>query len=387
LADEIHRSKRKNHKHQYWDKTKMNIKLKILFSILMITALIFGFIHIYFPADNYSFERLHIFLFNLCTGGTILLYYTQGRVKVSKTVKFFFLGSLLYSFSAFFKVYPVTIFISIFLFVLVEKIRVDRFSFFPTQFFNPKESVSNKFHQASLLCLSIGIIMASLVILNNEYFKLVTMEKLTLNTFFLGFSFPLSLVTLSMVFSMLEKLEKSPVKLLMEACFWTITLGVIIFFGFILFEKFVPQIFVTSALFMAVVTVFYLYLKFADRIQQKLFLTSGIGFLILTAISGIVYIFMQMAEGYDPQKSKWLLHMHVFASLYGWNLCGLSVICRFDDFPIKLHSPTVIWIHWVTVIVLAPLGVFYGWFAILAIIGYSFITLTLFFSSNKRKFA
>lgn len=365
----------------------MNIKLKILFSLLMITALIFGFVHIYFPADNYSFERLHIFLFNLCSGGTILLYYTQGRKKVSKTVKFFFLGSLIYAFSAFFKVYPVTIFASIFLFIQVEKIRIERFSLLPIQFFKTKELVANKFHQASLLCLSTGIVMASLVILNNEYFKFVTMEKLTLNTFFLGFSFPLSLISLSIAFSMLRKLEESSVKLVMETCFWTITLGVIIFFGFILFERFIPQIFVTFALFFAVVTVFYLYLKFADRIQQKLFLTSGIGFLILTAVSGIVYIFMQMAEGYDPEKSKWLLHMHVFASLYGWNLCGLSVICRFDDFPIQLHSPTVIWVHWLTVIVLAPMGVFYGWFAILAIIGYSFITLTLFFSSNKRKIA
>ncbi|MBU0463598.1 MAG: hypothetical protein KKE12_08320, partial [Proteobacteria bacterium] len=320
----------------------MNIKLKILFSVLMITALVFGFIHVYFPADNYSFERLHIFLFNLCTGGTILLYYTQGSVKVSKTIIFFFLGSLIYAFSAFFKIYPITILVSVPLFVLVEKIRIQKFSLFPILFFKFKEPVSEKFHQASLLCLSIGIVMASLVILNNEYFKFVTMEKLTLNTFFLGFSFPLSLITLSLVFSMLKKIEVSSAKLVMEVCFWTITLGVVIFFIFILFEKFIPQIFVTFALFMAVVTVFYLYSKFADKIQQKLFLTSGIGFLILTAISGIAYIFIQMSEGYDPQKIKWLLHMHVFASLYGWNLCGLSVICRFDDFPIKLHSPTVI---------------------------------------------
>jgi len=365
----------------------MNIKLKILFSILMITALVFGFIHIYFPADNYSFERLHIFLFNLCTGGTILLYYTQGRVKTSKTIKFFFLCSLIYAFSAFFKVYPITILISVPLFVLVEKIRVEKFSLVPIQFISLKEPVAEKFHQASLLCLSMGIVMASLVILNNEYFKFVTMEKLTLNTFFLGFSFPLSLITLSLVFSMLKKIEGSSAKVVMEVCFWTITLGVIIFFIFILFEKFIPQIFITSALFTAVVIVFLLYTKFAHNIQQKLFLTSGIGFLILTAISGIVYICMQMSEGYDPQKIKWLLHMHVFASLYGWNLCGLSVICRFDDFPIKLHSVTVIGIHWLTAIVFAPLGVFYSWFAILAIIGYSFITLTLFFSSNKRKIA
>lgn len=363
----------------------MNYKLKLLFSFLMITALIFGYINIYFPVPNYSFERLHIFLFNLCSGGTILLYYTQARARMSKTVRLFFASSLIYAFSAFFKLYPVTILVSLVLFILVEKIRVENFSLFPIQFFQKKVSVSEKFHQASLLCLSIGIAMASAVIINNEYGKWVFMEKLTLNTFFLGFSFPLSLITLSLAFSMLDNIEASFRKTAMEVCFWTITLGVIIFFGFILFELFIPQIFVTTALFFAVVTVFYLYWTFAERIQKKLFLTSGIGFLIVTAITGIVYILLQMSDGYEPEKTKWLLHMHVFASLYGWNLCGLSVICRFDDFPIKLHSPSVIVIHWLTAIVLAPLGVFYGWFALIAIAGYAFITITLFFSSNQGR--
>lgn len=352
----------------------------------MIVALMFGFIHIYFPLENYSLERLHVFLFNLCSGGTILLYYTQRRVELSKTVMTFFAGSLVYAFSAFLKLYPITLLVSIPLIIIVEEIRIQKFSLLPIQFFKKDEPIYRKFHQASLLCLSIGITMASMVILNNEYFKFVTMEKLTLNTFFLGYSFPLSLITLSLVFSMLSNVGGPPLRrVLMEICFWTITCGVIIFFVFILFEKFLPQIFVTSALFLAVVTVFYLYLRYAELIQQKLFLTSGIGFLIFTAVTGIAYIFMQMSEGYDPNKTKWLLNMHVFASLYGWNLCGLSVICRFDDFPIKLHSPTVIVIHWITAVILAPLGVFFGPVAILAIIGYSFITLTLFFSSNKRK--
>ena len=361
----------------------MSKNLKLLFAILMITALCFGFIDIYFPAKAYSYERLHIFLFNLCTGGTILLYYTQGRQGVSKTVRFFFLFSLVYAFSAFFKIYPITLCASLGLCFCVEKIRIQRFSVFPFIFFQSKEPVSEKFHHAALLCLSIGIAMASLVLLNNEYFHLVTMEKLTLNTFFLGFSFPLSLITLSVVFSMLKKKESTSVKIIMEACFWVITLGVIVFFVFILFQRFIPQIFVTLALFSAVMVVFVLYWRFADKIQQKLFLTSGIGFLIFTAVTGIAYIFFQMSGGYDPRKIKWLLHMHVFASLYGWNLCGLSVICRFKDFPIRLHSLFVIFIHWLTAIVLAPLGVFYGPFAFFAVAGYTFITLTLFFSSNK----
>ncbi|MCG8635051.1 MAG: hypothetical protein MI863_14550 [Desulfobacterales bacterium] len=362
----------------------MNIQLKLLFSFLMIVALIFGFINVYFPVEAFSFERLHIFLFNLCTGGSILLYYTQGRHRVSKTVRFFFFSSLVYAFSAFFKLYPVTLLVSLALCFLVEKVRIQRFSLVPVQFFRRDVSVSDKFHQASLWCLSIGLAMASLVIINNEYTHWVQMEKLTLNTFFLGFSFPLSLITLSLVFGMLKKIEGSGRKVTMEVCFWVITLGVIIFFIFILFEKFIPQIFVTLSLFFAVVTVFYLYYTFAERIQKKLFLTSGIGFLIITAVTGIAYIFLQMQEGYDPAKTKWLLHIHVFASLYGWNLCGLAVICRFDDFPIRLHSPSVIFIHWLTALVLAPLGIFYGWFAILAILGYAFITITLFFSSNGQ---
>ena len=362
----------------------MTLKVKALFSFLMITALCFGFIAIYFPSKTYDFERLHIFLFNLCTGGTILLHFTSGGGKLTGTVRMFFICSLVYAFSAFFKWYPLTLVMSVCLFSLVEKIRVQRFSVFPSVFFKPGKPVAEKFHHASLLCLSIGIVIASLVILNNEYLHLVTMEKLTLNTFFLGFSFPLSLITLSLVFSMLSKIEKTPAKLLMELCFWTITLGVIIFFIFILFERFIPQIFVTLALFSAVVAIFWLYYNFAEKVQQKLFLTSGIGFLIFTAVTGIAYILFQMSEGYDPQKTKWLLHMHVFASLYGWNLCGLSVICRFNDFPIRLHSLYVIFIHWLTAVVLAPLGVFYGGFAFSAIIGYAFITLTLFFSSHRQ---
>ena len=345
----------------------------------------FGFADIYFPIENFNFERLHIFLFNLCSGGSILLYYTQGQSTMTPVVRRFFWASLVYAFSAFFKVYPVTLVTALVLCYLVERVRIQAFGFFPFDFFKREVSVGEKFHQASLLCLSIGIFMASLVIINNEYLHWVYMEKLTLNTFFLGYSFPLSLITLSLVFSMLKRMEHLRQKLTMELCFWTITLGVIIFFIFILFERFIPQIFVTTALFLAVVTVFYLYATFAKQMQQKVFLTSGIGFLTVTAITGIAYIFMQMSPGYDPERTKWLLHMHVFASLYGWNLCGLSVICRFDDFPIRLHSLIVIVVHWLTAIVLAPLGIFNGWFAILAIIGYAFITFTLFFSSNSSR--
>jgi len=362
----------------------MTIRLKVLFSSLMIMALGLGYADVYFPVEAFSFERLHIFLFNLCTGGTILLYYTERQPAVSGRVKLFFLLSLVYAFCAFLKWYLVTLAVSVLLWGLVEKVRIKKFSIVPYDFFLPGVPVSEKFHQASLWCLSIGIALASVVIINNEYTHWVHMDKLTLDTFFLGYSFPLSLMTLSLVFDMLKKIEGPKSKSIMELCFWTITLGVIIFFIFILFEKFVPQIFVTAALFTAVVMVFMLYYTFADNMQQKKFLTSGIGFLLVTAVTGIAYICLQMQDAYDPLKTKWLLHIHVFASLYGWNLCGLAVICRFDDFPIRLHSTTVILVHWLTALVLAPLGIFQGWFAVLAIAGYAFITLTLFFSRNGQ---
>lgn len=362
----------------------MNRNLKSMFAAMMITALCFGYAKKYIPLEPFDFERLHIFLFNLCTGGTILLFYTEQQGMLTARTASFLILSLFYALSAFLMIYPLTVLISLPLAGIVESIRIRRFSLLPLNFFSFKSPVSEKFHQASLLCLSIGIIMSSCVIINNEYLHLVTMEKLVLNTFFLGFSFPLSLITLSVIFSLINNQKTSMTRLLSVICFWVINLGVIVFFVFILFEKFYPQLAVTSALFAAVVTVFTLYLRYGKAIQQKQFLSSGIGFLIVTAVSGIVYILLQMSPGYDPQQTKWLLRFHTFASLYGWNLCGLAVICRYKDFPIRLHSGVVIGIHWLTALVLAPLGTFFREFALLAVAGYVFIVLTLFFSRDRR---
>jgi hypothetical protein len=362
----------------------MHRNTRFLFSVLMITALCFGYAKRYYPLAEFDFERLHIFLFNLCTGGTILLSYTEQLGRLSPRVTAFLVLSLAYALSAFLNAYPLTIALSIPLAGIVESVRIRRFSFFPWNFFSPGARVSDKFHQASLLCLSIGLLMASLVIVNNEYGRWVVMEKLVLNTFFLGFSFPLSLITLSVIFSMISAPRDSVTGVLAGICFWVINLGVILFFVFILLERFYPQIVITSALFIAVITVFTLYVRLGQELQQKQFLSSGIGFLIMTAISGIVYILLQMSPDYDPEKTKWLLRVHTFASLYGWNLCGLSVICRYGDFPIRLHSGNLIGIHWLTALGLAPLGMVFPAAAPLAVAGYMFIVLTLFFSTATR---
>jgi hypothetical protein len=66
--------------------------------------------------------------------------------------------------------------------------------------------------------------------------------------------------------------------------------------------------------------------------------------------------------------------------LYGWNLCGLSVICRFYDFPIQLHSKSIIAIHWFTIIIAGTLGDYYPSMALLAVAGYIIILYLIFFS-------
>ncbi len=84
------------------------------------------------------------------------------------------------------------------------------------------------------------------------------------------------------------------------------------------------------------------------------------------------------------QVTKWLLRMHSFASLYGWNLSGLAVICRKDHFPIRLHSQGVIAVHWATAIVLAPLGTYFAAFAVLSLIAYGFILYMILFSQGTE---
>jgi len=359
-------------------------QLKTILAVLMASSLMFGFLPLFFPTVPYDFERLHIFLFNLCSGGTMLLFFTEKQNKLSKKARLFLVLSILYAIFVFLNVYVPAIMISIMLAVIVEIVRINKFSTFPLGFFRKTEPVYKKFHQAALLCLSLGLIISCLVIINNKYLHLVSMRKLELNTFFLGFSFPLSLITLSVIFSFIGNSFRTLVSRLKEISFWNINLGVIIFFGFILFEKLLPQIFVTSVLFFTVVIVFFLYLNMGKAVQQKHFLSSGKGFLLVTAITGIAYIFLEFFPGYNPDQYKGLMRLHAFVSLYGWNMSGLAVICRFNDFPIRLHSKAIIGFHWITVLILAPLGNYFRLFAVLAVLGFSLMLYMVFFFEGKE---
>lgn len=351
---------------------------------IMTVALACGFLHHLVPPAVMNFERLHIFLFNLCSGGTLLVYFTENRRELSVRGALFLTLALAFALCAFLGWYLAAMIIPLILAAIIESVRISHFgSCIPNALFSSSESTSRKFHQAALLCLSLGLVTSSLAILNSEYGHWLALEKLKLDTFFLGFSFPISLISMSAIFSLMKNEVKFPVVYLKEVSFWIINLGVIIFFIFILAGWFMPQVAIAVILFLAVALILYLYWEQGIRLQQKAFLTSGILFLLITSITGILYIVLAFSAAYDREASLPLLRIHAFTALYGWNLSGLAVISRHDDFPIQLHSQKVIMIHWLTVCILCPLGYFFPAAAVLAVFCYGGLLYILFFSAGQ----
>jgi hypothetical protein len=361
----------------------MSRQLKTTLWFIMTTAMACGFMHHLVSPNILNFERLHIFLFNLCSGGTLLIYFTDGVPHLSLKARAFFLLALLFALCAFLKWYAPALVIPLLLAAIIESVRVRHFGrCIPTGLFSTGESTSRKFHQASLLCLSLGLVTSSFAIFNSEFAHWFILKKFKLDTFFLGFSFPISLISMSVIFALMQQHAKSPIVFVKELSFWVINLGVIIFFVFILANWFIPQVVISVILFMTVTLVLFLYWQQGIQLQQKAFLTSGILFLLITSITGILYILLAFADGYDPEKSLPLLRMHAFTALYGWNLSGLAVISRHGDFPIALHSQQVILLHWLTVLLLCPLGYFYPVAAIIAVLCYGRLLFLLFFSQG-----
>lgn len=362
----------------------MSRNFKCVLLVMMTAALTCGFLHHVVPPAVLNFERLHIFLFNLCSGGTLLLYFTEGKEALSRRAATFLMLALAFALCAFFHWYLPAMLLPLILGMLVEQVRIAHFgSRLPRALFSRHERVSRKFHQAALLCLSLGLFLSSPVILNSEYLRWIIIENLTLDTFFLGFSFPISLIAMSVIFTLMKDEILRVTTLLKEAAFWTINLGVIIFFIFILADMFTSQVAIATLLFFTVILVFYLYWHEGIPLQQKAFLTSGIVFLLITAITGIAYIFLSFSSTYTSELSYPLLRLHAFTALYGWNISGLVVISRHGDFPLQLHSRTVILLHWLTVLILCPLGYFIPIFAVLAVLAYGWLLTRLFFNQGR----
>jgi len=362
---------------------KLPMTFTLLLFISMSAAFIFGFMDQYINRD---FERLHIFLFNLTSGGFTILYFTDKRERPGIRSVLFFLLSILYAFLAFFELYLPAAFTAVVLAIIVETYRREISPFFPVIFFKTGESTSRKFHNASLLCLVLALLLSSFVILNNTWLKFFYFEKLTLNVFFLGFSFPVSLITMSAIFSILEKNKSRALQVLEHIFFWSICGGVIIFFLFILAQSFSGEVFISFYLFITVLCIFAVFFRYGKKMQQKYFLVSAIYFLLCTAITGILYILLKELPSYDLY-GKIVLRMHAFYSLYGWNLTGMMVIIRWGDFPITLNTRGAIFFHWGVILLFAPMAKFYPVFTIPAIVSYIVFLAVFFFTGNRVRTA
>jgi hypothetical protein len=355
----------------------MNAYLKFSLFFLMLSAFIFGYFDLFFQCN---LERLHIFLFNLSSGGFVILFFTEIRWNQRYRSVIFLFISVIYALCALLELYTAVIVISIVLAVIVEIIRIRAFSFFPKDFFRGGVAVSEKFHQASLLCISLALIISSFVILNNEFFRWFYLPKLKIEMFFLGYSFPLSLITMAVMFRFVTKRAEKTAQWIENISFWVINLGVILFFVFIIFELFIAEIVAAGILSISVIVIFIYFIRNTMDIQQKKFLTSGMCFLASTAISGILYIVAKYFPAYES-SGECILRMHSFLSLYGWNISGLFIIIRWNDFPLKLNTMNTILFHWIVILILAPLGEYYCGFAMAAIALYG-ILLYIFFRSR-----
>jgi hypothetical protein len=283
-------------------------------------------------------------------------------------------------------IYKLAIVVAICLFLIVEYIRRVNFKSIKS-FFCFQNSISSKFNHASLLCLSIGLIISICAIINEEA-NFYYIKRLSLNSFFLGFSFPISLITFSVIFDLIkEKIEK--VRLLGELFFWVINLGVILFFIFILAEMLICELVISIILGLCVFSIFTLFIVNCHHVQQKYFLTSGIFFLLMTAMTGILYIIVYIKDPTNNELLKRIIDYHRLISLYGWNLSGLAVLIRYKDFPIKLNSSFAIAIHWLTVAILAPFAMNSKIFSVLAVLSYLLYLKLIFFSQptlSKHEF-
>ena len=100
----------------------MSNRAKLLFGFTMAVALMFGFLDPLWPESPLSFKRLHIFLFNLLSGGSLILYYTEGTAFTGK-VKLYFALALGYAVLAAAGLYIPMLVLSVPLLVVVEAVQ------------------------------------------------------------------------------------------------------------------------------------------------------------------------------------------------------------------------------------------------------------------------
>jgi hypothetical protein len=376
----------------------MSRSLRIVLVVVMALGFIFGFAGLLLPGQTamletprhgvHQFQRLHIFFFNLVAGGTILLWFAEGRRALSPRVAAYLALSLAFSIAAFLDNYGLSIVLALVLASVVESLRIQRYRFFPVDFFRPRSDLAEKFLHAALLCLSLGLLISAAVMVNNQYVHRFDFLNVLLDDFFLGFSFPLSLLTFSVVFATMRPPRDGLDRILREASFWIVNLGVIIFFGFIILDM--PAAEMTMALFLlgTVLMIYYLFQCNSKELEQRTFFMSGMAFLAMTGVSGtLILLWDSYAGPGSGEGQNLILQIHGYLSLYGWNLVGLTVAVRFGELLLRLHKVAVVLLHWVTVALLAPLGTLRPAFAVFAIPTFVLLLCLFFFTRGRGPLA
>jgi len=376
----------------------VNRSLRLLLMILMIAGFTAGFAGLVLPGQTalletprqgiHQFQRLHIFLFNLVAGGTILLWFAEGRRRLSPRVLIYLVLSLAFSVAAFLDHYATAIGLAAALGLVVESLRVRLYGVFPADFFRRGGGLAERYLHAALLCLSLGLFICAGVMVNNGYLHRFAFLDLLLDDFFLGFSFPLSLLTFAVMFALMGEPRGAVDRFLRDSSFWVVTVGVIVFFVFIILDWKTAEVLTSLFLLGDVLVLYALFRRDSVDLEQNAFLMSGMAFLAFTSFTGVmILLWGSPYVGGSAGGRELLLQIHGYLSLYGWNLAGLAVVVRYEEFPLRLNDVEIILLHWATVALLAPLGTLYPAFALLALPAFIPLLILLFFARGRTHVA
>ncbi len=360
----------------------MTRSLRSLVFVTLVFSIAAAVVSIMMEADLVkSFSALHVFLFNLTSGGLLIMTLAWNRRDLALEGATFYVACLIFSFAASFGSYLLAVVSALTLAILVEFTRWRIFSFFPFEFFSKKQ-VSCKFEQASLLCLSLGLIICAVAMLNNHYLVLFHLEKLDLHVFFLGFSFPISLMNFSFIFRKIEESGRDYSRGLAEFCFWGLNLGVILFFFFIIFQTYPLQLLMALLLFATVIVTIFFHVKKSGRGFEWSMLLSSLCFLVLGSLTGIAYILVLWL--FPDYHSGYMLSLHSAATLFGWNMTWIILACRSEKTPPRVSARFIIGVHWVFVLLL-PAARVSTLFGALVSIPFLVLLLTGLFSEGRRE--
>lgn len=359
-----------------------NTLLRIMLFCMMLSSFFAGFLH-HTPGEQLNIHRIHVFLFNLCAGGMLILTYSTPPER--RAVSWFFLvASLIFTISAALSSYPIAICAAFSCAALAEYARIRRFSFMPLDFFRNGVSIVTKFHHAAMLCLSTALLFSAMSMLARLW-DISLPPKMTVDIFFLGFSFPVSLITMSLLFEKISSLQNGIDLSLSQFVFWAVNLGVIVFFIFILAEWVYPQIVIASLLIVPVCVMFCLFMKRFSGSDSHTLLISGISFLLTSAFSGVAYLAVKyLITESGLLLQKYILEFHRLASLYGWNQVGMLLLFEKSGFRIQRISRLAIASHWVGVALCAPLALFAWKCGLVASILYTAFLTIIFWKTGEQ---